>query len=564
MKKFLSVYNSFIAIVAMCLLFSCANEDAVYSEEEGDYKGWHKVNVKLNVSREQFDVNSSMKRGVEDGWQDGDRIYLILKDKDGNNVQAYVAYDAVNDAWGQVEYDGYKSYLTCTEPRLVEAYFFDGTTNVTTTDITFDATTGVYACLDGAYTYPSDGDLYVNIELVPLTSRIRFTGEAEKYMILEGVSTYGSFSRTEGLLEISENSVYTMIQSNGSSPYIYCLFSTPSEPTLTITNDGNTFQTVLESATDVLQQGVSGFMAMPTLDRHRGWKTVSTTAVTSVSLDKSKIIFDVIGTEVTLNATVLPIEATNSEISWSSSDPSVASVSSSGVVTALQIGTATIIVTSKSNSMIKAECVVNVVNANGHDYVDLDLTSGTLWATMNIGADSPEDYGDYFAWGEVSGYNSGKTSFSWQTYELCNGTGTSITDFCTDSYYGTVDDAPFLDNDHDVADKQWGGSWFMPYSEQFEELYNECTWTWTTMNGVSGYKVVSKKNSNFIFFPAAGRRSNTALNYSETSGYYWSSSLNMNYNNQAYDLYFSSSNVYSANDDYRYYGLSVRPVIPFF
>ncbi len=561
MNKLFSIFSYFVAIAAISWLFSCISEETPHFEEEADYKGWHKVNVRLNVTRERFDLNSSMKRGVEDGWQDGDRIYLILKDKDGNNVQAYVAYDAASDSWGQVEYDGYKSYLTCTEPRLVEAYFFDGTTNVTTTDITFDATTGVYACLDGTYTYPSDGDLYVSIALMPITSRIRFTGgEQGMDVFVGGLTTYKSFSRVSGALTPSVQTVSNYVSSTGYTPYIYGTFQNVSEPMLIVTNSGNTFQTVFEIGSPVLQVGKSGFMSIPTVDSHRGWKQII--PVTSVSLNKTVYHMNR-GASFTLVASVLPNNATNKEVTWTSSDYLVASVSSSGIVTTstYNYGKATITATSKENPAFKAECVINIIDDNGYDYVDLGLTSGTLWATKNIGAESPEDYGDYFAWGEVSGYDDGKTSFSWSNYKWCNGSSSTMTKYCTSGSYGTVDNLTELDfqDGDDVAYEQWGGSWCMPSKAQFEELKDECTWTWTTMNGVSGYKVVSKKNSNSIFFPAAGCRY-TSLDSAGTSGYYWSRSLYTSFSCYAYSLSFYSSNV-SSSYYYRYCGQSVRPVI---
>lgn len=197
---------------------------------------------------------------------------------------------------------------------------------------------------------------------------------------------------------------------------------------------------------------------------------------------------------------------------------------------------------------------------NGHEYVDLGLPSGTLWATMNVGATSPEDYGDYFAWGEVTGYDSGKTSFSWSNYKYCNGSSSSMTKYCTKSSYGSVDNKTELELSDDAARQNWGGSWRMPSEEQFKELVNECTWKWTTQNGVYGYRVSSKKNSNSLFFPAAGFR-DTSLDCAGSYGVYWSRSLIDSYSNLAYNLFFYSSNVYPSGSGSRDYGQSVRPVL---
>ena len=193
-----------------------------------------------------------------------------------------------------------------------------------------------------------------------------------------------------------------------------------------------------------------------------------------------------------------------------------------------------------------------------HEYVDLGLPSGTLWATMNVGADSPEDYGDYFAWGETEP----KEVYNWSTYKWCNGSSTTQTKYCTSSSYGTVDNKTVLDLADDAANANWGGDWRMPTDEEREELQNTSytTWTWTTKNGVQGYKVASKINGNSIFLPAAGYRNNSDLNDAGFEGYYWSSSLNPSVSDYAFYFLFNWTIVdYSSGS--RFYGKSVRPVM---
>ena len=191
---------------------------------------------------------------------------------------------------------------------------------------------------------------------------------------------------------------------------------------------------------------------------------------------------------------------------------------------------------------------------NGYEYVDLALPSGLKWATMNVGATSPEDYGGYYAWGETEENNN----YEWSTYKWCNGSSYTMTKYCTESYYGTVDNKTVLDPEDDVAHVNWGGSWRMPTKAEQDELRNNCTWEWTTQNGVNGYKVTGP-NGNSIFLPAAGYRHGTEVYYRGSHGYYWSSSLNSYYSYYAYNLnFYSGSYVWSGN--YRFYGRSVRPV----
>ena len=196
-----------------------------------------------------------------------------------------------------------------------------------------------------------------------------------------------------------------------------------------------------------------------------------------------------------------------------------------------------------------------------HEWVDLGLPSGTLWATCNVGANSPEEYGYYYAWGETTT----KGRYNLSTYKYCKGDWDTMTKYCTSSSYGTIDNKTELEPSDDAATANWGSGWQMPSREQFEELLNSSytTTTWTTLNGVNGRKITSKSNGNSIFLPAAGNRGGTSLNYAGTYGYYWSRSLNTSLGHSAYELDFGSSDInVSTYGTYtlRSVGRSVRPV----
>ena len=194
-----------------------------------------------------------------------------------------------------------------------------------------------------------------------------------------------------------------------------------------------------------------------------------------------------------------------------------------------------------------------------HEYVDLGLPSGTLWATCNVGANSPEEYGDYFAWGETEP----KSDYSWSTYKYYKGSYGTMTKYCDNSGYGTVDNKTELEPSDDAATANWGSDWQMPSIEQFKELINSSytTTTWTTLNGVNGRKITSKSNGNSIFLPAAACRLDTRLGNVGSFGLCWSRSLITSYNEQAYYLSFNSSVINVSSDHYsRYHGQSVRPV----
>ena len=191
---------------------------------------------------------------------------------------------------------------------------------------------------------------------------------------------------------------------------------------------------------------------------------------------------------------------------------------------------------------------------NAHEAIDLGLPSGIKWATCNVGANSPEEHGGYYAWGATEE----KSNYDWSTYKWCNGSENTMTKYCTNSNYGIVDNKTVLDPEDDVAHVKWGGSWRMPTTEEQRELLNKCTWTWTTQNGVKGYRVTGP-NGNSIFLPAAGFRLRTNV---LRRGYYVdyrSSSLHSDFSCDAYCLYFYDSHC-GCYGSYRCSGKSVRPV----
>lgn len=200
---------------------------------------------------------------------------------------------------------------------------------------------------------------------------------------------------------------------------------------------------------------------------------------------------------------------------------------------------------------------------NNHEYVDLGLS--VKWATCNIGATSPEDYGDFFAWGETTI----KSTYHWNTYKWCNGNYDTPTKYNNNSSYDIVDNKILLDKIDDAAASIWGGNWRMPTFNEYKELYNNCTWNWIIQNGVKGYKVTSKKNGNCIFLPAAGNYHHISGRNSSSHGgvgrygTYWLSSFSSQNNpNYADNIYFDSTYVHVGGCDNRSFGLSIRPIYP--
>lgn len=299
-------------------------------------------------------------------------------------------------------------------------------------------------------------------------------------------------------------------------------------------------------------------------------------AISSISLDKTSITLEVGGTSF-LSVKYMPSDATDKSTTWKSTDRNVVTVSSTGVVSAISAGSAAIIATcggkdafcnitvkekTKSVQQQGAQSPSNGNIHNGHEWVDLGLS--VLWATCNVGASKPEGYGEYYAWGETTT----KTENQWSTYIYSYDDYGKLTKYCKDrskGYNGFIDNKTKLELSDDVASQKWGGSWRMPTIAEINELLNNCTWVWTTINGINGYKITSKKpgyTDRFIFLPAAGYRNGTSVTMIGTYGEYWSSSLSTDFSDYACGIHFLSYNIDRNNGiDLRLVGRTVRPVL---
>ena len=195
-------------------------------------------------------------------------------------------------------------------------------------------------------------------------------------------------------------------------------------------------------------------------------------------------------------------------------------------------------------------------------YVDLGLS--VKWATCNVGANRPEEYGDYYAWGETEP----KDFYFWDTYKYCDGTYNSLTKY-TDSAYGKdgfSDNKSVLDPEDDVAHVKWGGNWRIPTKDELEELRTKCTWTSTTLNGVKGYSVTSNVDGytdRSIFLPATGMRIRQWTENTDTIGRFWGNSIEIDDDSDdAVYLDFNFSRGPGRFSIVRCFGQCIRPVCP--
>lgn len=271
-----------------------------------------------------------------------------------------------------------------------------------------------------------------------------------------------------------------------------------------------------------------------------------------------------IGKMARIEATVLPEDADNTEVIWSSSDKSVATVEK-GLVKAVATGTAIISCMAKDKSGVSATCEVLV----DYEYVDLGLERGTLWATCNVGAEDPADVGDYFAWGEIEP----KEAYNWGNYIHCKGESTMQTKYCVNaSYWGGEGEEPdgltLLEPGDDAARQLWGDEWCMPTAEDLAEL-NECPrkeyatrqYNGQTVVGVEIYNRVYGHPS--IFLPISGYINGTRLTNTDY-GYYWSDGNSQNGNTTAttFQIVTEGERVTSMMTvtRNRCYGMPIRPV----
>lgn len=188
----------------------------------------------------------------------------------------------------------------------------------------------------------------------------------------------------------------------------------------------------------------------------------------------------------------------------------------------------------------------------------VDLGVSVKWGNANLGANAPEEAGDYYAWGETET----KGKYDWDNYKWCKGTPGTITRYNTEASYGRVDNLSVLKTGpegDDVASKILGGAWRMPTEKEWDELLAKCEWTRTEQNGVKGFLVEGAGNS--IFLPAAGSRDGRRLSHVGEDGFYWSSSLLTDDPNAAWSMHFGK---YGTAETYMYhyrnYGQTIRPV----
>lgn len=525
MKKKMKMTAMFVVILLTMTLISCTSDDVLPEAPFLESEECHTVKANMNINKSEFDAGST--RAVSDGtgWKDGDIIYLLFDGSNGKSITGEAKYAASDYSWNL----SYYGSLPRDIQARVKAYFFDveseSDISRSLDKVTFTGKAGVYIDLSGLYIFPIGGNINIEANLQPQTSRIRFKGEKGNTFQVGGIKCYTSLIRASGEMTQSTNLTSVTVQDNGYTPYVYGEFSSKNAPYIYVKYPATRY--IAECTSSIFQKGKSGWMNAPTYNKHNGWITFDGSF--NPSLDRVMACVEK-GNTVSLIASFSD-DVYDKTVTWSSSDNSIATIDNTGKITGVSVGKATITATSNMDNVGYATC--SLIVEPFHDYEDLGLTSGTLWATCNVGATSPEDCGFKFAWGEINSKYS----------------------FTSSNYTYTSNSLPW---EKDAAFENWPMRlyhiWRMPTRTEMEELISECTYTFTTLNGMFGCKMTSKKNGKSIFLPGNGSGSTG-------SGAYWTKTYYDD--SHAYQLGFYSSTtsgIYCNETGQRFEGKFVRPV----
>jgi uncharacterized protein (TIGR02145 family) len=411
---------------------------------------------------------------------------------------------------------------------------------------------------DNALSSPLDGlshqtqywfKAYVNLDGQTLYGEVKsFTTDV---VHVTGVSL-DKDSITFDTIGSTQRFVATVLPADATDPSIE--WSSDNEDVATVDANGNV--TAKGNGTAIIK--------VVTKDQGKEAICVVTVAqqVTAISLDKTSLSLAEEGEQL-LAVTISPSNAADKNLAWTSSNQGVVTVDNDGRATAKGVGRATITVSVRDNRSISASCTVVVFKRP--EAVDLGLS--VKWATLNLGASSPEKSGYYYSWGETE---EKTVDYNWYQYQFrISGDTPSTLKFSkynTKESYGFIDNRTVLEtgpDGDDVASMKLGANWRIPTDAEWTELRENCSWTWTTQNGVKGRRITGK-NGNSIFLPAAGAMQyslgGTNLIDKDLTGYFWSSSLNPQTPYEAYYTWFRYKNMIYRSSKRRCDGLSVRPV----
>ncbi|MBO4605608.1 MAG: Ig-like domain-containing protein [Bacteroidales bacterium] len=483
------------------------------------------------------------------------KIWAVIKTSSGYDINAYCEVTVTSDA-----------------PSIESITVSPATVTINATEETILTATITPDGTGAVITWTSDNTAIATVEKISDT-QAKVTGVGEgRTKVIASVGDVFDYSEVEvkgkpsggGVEEIALNQttlhlsfyetaqlVATLRPADASAEITW----TSSDESVALVSNGNTpgaDGSIMPAGTVIAKNKEGQAVITAVAGSVAAYCTVTVSAgsdvpVESISLNKTELTLQV-GESYQLVATILPANATNKTVAWSMSGARSyqLSLDTNGLISALAECEATITVRSAYDpANLYATCRVTVVagSSTGDEAVDLGLPSGLKWRSMNVGASKPEDYGNYYAWGETGT----KTSYIWSNYKY------SSNDIYGDGVGKTG--KKVLTAEDDAATVNVGSDWRTPTNKEWKELKENCSWRWTTSNGVNGM-LVTGPNGNSIFLPAAGYFRSSLTNRG-SYGSYWSASYGSDENALGWD--FINSDVSSAYLD-RSMGCSVRPV----
>lgn len=586
MKKFFYIFSIFL-LAAVGLFTACTDAD-----EPAQPAGPRTYRMRLLAD---LQIPRGFATRAAYTFPDKAQLYVLFH-QGSAAVTGTAVYDASSGLW-TITPSQSLSEVTDGSCRLT--YLIDAG-QASATSVAVTQSTRIYADVAASFSLAADL-LTVQAHLTPTLGRIRFRGSAGQTCTFTGLALATTFDVKTHAVNSVPTKLTATCAADGYTPYFYATFADAATRQLTFEFNATTgFRRAFGES--VLQAGVSGYITIPTAEKHDGWTLVNLSTgkeVTFATVSKPAAS-NVLSDRATLSATVTStgggtltdagfVIATHATPTISDRRISLGNKTAlSSVISQLtpntkyyirayavnELGVAygeeiSITTGAKEESDVEREEWGNEENwdndggkenpqglcpDSNHPHA-IDLGLGVKFACCNVGADSPTGYGNYYAWGETST----KSQYDWSTYKWCNGSQNSMTKYCTSSSYGTVDYKSTLELSDDAARANWGGSWRMPTYTELNKLNTDCTWTWTAVNNINGYRVTGS-NGNSIFLPAAGYRYDSSLYVVGSGGCYWSSSLRTGFSNYARYLNFNSSGHSTDDSYYRCDGRSVRPV----
>lgn len=548
-------------VISLCmiLLTSCESIDGIDFIPNSNHSISNKCKLILQTQLKKYDEAIPTRESASSEWKDGEIVYLIFysySEKLGNGEQygyGYGEYSAKDDLWN-VTYSVWPNLPSEGYVKVVyiKDLYIKDIDNALSTSLSYE--NEVYEDSSASFLLDPEGNLLINAILTPKTSRIRFRGMPGLTFSVERLNYISEFTFTTGWFNNLHNDLYNLvINENGYTDNIHvCDVEEDGKKFyLSYTDDQNRYfsRTVPSHA---LIKGKSGYFDIPTIIKHDNWNYLS--------LSTKSISFQPVGGKksitISSNCETLigPLPNENyAQLLYKNEDIlKIGALLPSGehslelVVNKNEQGSRKLAIQVSSECLSSSNLSIDVYQESNKGYVDLGLPSGIKWAPCNIGANSPEDYGDYFAWGETEP----KEFYDWTNYK--HGTFENITK------YNLEDGKIVFDPEDDAAATNWEDGWRIPTQDEFNELLNNCSWTWISLNGINGCNFVGP-NGNTIFFPAAGSvYLGSDIDGVGVSGHYITSSFTM----PEYFLHFecdkSGMGIWDLTS--RCMGCSIRPV----